>query len=372
VLVGVKDIFHLRGFPTRAGSKLPPEELAGTEGPVVRALREAGALFVGKTATTELAYFAPAPTRNPRAPGRTPGGSSSGSAAAVAAELCDLALGTQTIGSVIRPAAFCGVAGLKPGYDRLSRDGVVPLAPSYDHVGLFAPDVDGLARAAAVLLPGWRGVEAPERGVVLGIPEGPYLDRASVAGQAHFERMAERLQALGCKVVEVPALAGFDAIESRHRELTAAEAWETHRGRFERHGELFHPKTAELIRRGREVGAAEIEAARAARGLLRAELERLMDRHGLDLWISPPAPGPPPEGLASTGDPVMNLPWTQAGMPAICLPAEASPEGPMGLQITGRFGKDEELVAWARKLAPSLGTREREADDRSGRPEKAG
>lgn len=355
VLVGVKDIFHLRGFPTRAGSKLPPEELAGAEGPVVQSLRDAGALFVGKTATTEFAYFAPAATRNPRAPGHTPGGSSSGSAAAVAAELCDLALGTQTIGSVIRPAAFCGVVGLKPSYDRLSRDGVIPLAPSYDHVGLFAPDVAGIARAAEALLPGWRPVEAPERGVALGVPEGPYLDRASVAGLAHFERVADRLQALGCKMVRVPTLAGFDDIEARHRALTAAEARETHLHWFAHHGDLYHPKTAELIRLGAGVGAAEIEAARAACETLRVELEGLMDRHRLDLWICPPAPGPPPKGLDSTGDPVMNLPWTQAGMPAVCLPTEPSEEGlPMGLQLVGRFGADEELVAWAGKLAPSL------------------
>lgn len=359
VPVGIKDIFHLRGFPTRAGSKLPPEELTGPEGPVVGALREAGALFVGKTATTEFAYFAPAETRNPRAPGHTPGGSSSGSAAAVAAELCDLALGTQTIGSVIRPAAFCGVVGLKPSYDRLSRDGVLPLAPSYDHVGWLARDTAGVARAAAALVPGWRPLEAPERGVVLGIPEGPYLNRASVPALSHFERLAERLQALGCKVVRVPALADFDDIEARHRSLTAAEAYAVHREWFARHGDLYHPRTAELIRQGEQVSAAEIEAARDAREALRAELHGLMDRHELDLWICPPAPGPPPKGLESTGDPVMNLPWTQAGMPALGLPAESGDDGldglPMGLQLVARLGADEELVAWGRKLAPSLG-----------------
>ena len=359
VLVGVKDIFHLRGFPTRAGSKLPPEEFTGTEGPVVTALRESGAVFVGKTATTEFAYFAPTDTRNPKAPGHTPGGSSSGSAAAVAAELCDLALGTQTIGSVIRPAAFCGVPGLKPSYDRLSRDGVLPLAPSYDHVGWFAPELAGIVRAAAALVPDWRPVRAPDRGVALGIPEGPYLNRASVPALAHFEGVAERLQALGCKVVRVPALADFDDIEKRHRKLMAAEAHAVHREWFARHGDLYHPKTAELIRQGREVGAADIETARDARATLRTELHRLMDRHGLDLWICPPAPGPPPEGLDSTGDPVMNLPWTQAGMPALCLPTEPARDGPdrlpMGLQLVARFEADEELVAWGRKLAPSLG-----------------
>ena len=139
-LAGVKDLFHVAGWPTRAGSRLPSDALRGEEADSVSRLKTAGALIVGKTVTTEFAHFAPGPTRNPRNPGHTPGGSSSGSAAAVAAGLCDIALGSQTIGSIVRPAAFCGVVGLKPTYDRISARGVIPLAPSLDHVGCLSPD----------------------------------------------------------------------------------------------------------------------------------------------------------------------------------------------------------------------------------------
>ena len=360
--VAVKDIFHVEGFPTRAGSTLPPEELAGSEGPVVRALRDAGALILGKSATTEFAYFAPGPTENPHRAGHTPGGSSSGSAAA-AAGLCSLALGTQTIGSVIRPAAFCGVVGFKPSYDRLSCEGVIPLAPSYDHIGLFALSVAAVTRAAAALLPDWApsgtSQATPERAPVLGIPEGPYLDRSSVPGLAHFEETAERLHALGCRVVTVPAFSDFDEIERRHRRLLAYEAHETHavhRDWFLRHEKRYHPTTAALIRQGREVPSETAREVRAARRELRDELHRLMDRHGLDVWIAPPALGAAPKGLDSTDDPVMNLPWTQAGLPAIQLPAgRDDQELPMGLQVVGRFGADGRLLTWAWKLETALG-----------------
>ncbi len=133
--IGIKDIFHVNGFSTHAGSRLPPKQLMGEEAKCVSDLKKAGALILGKTVTTEFAYFEPGPTMNPHNPNHTPGGSSSGSAAAVAAGLCPLALGSQTIGSIIRPASFCGVVGYKPSYDRISRDGVIPVSPSLDHIG---------------------------------------------------------------------------------------------------------------------------------------------------------------------------------------------------------------------------------------------
>ncbi len=155
-LVGVKDIFHAEGFTTQAGSRLPSDILQGMEAESVTRLKNGGALVLGKTVTTEFAYFSPGPTRNPHNLEHTPGGSSSGSAAAVAAGLCHLALGTQTIGSIIRPAAFCGVVGVKPTYERISRHGVIPLSPSLDHVGFFTPDVVTGKRAADVLINDWK------------------------------------------------------------------------------------------------------------------------------------------------------------------------------------------------------------------------
>src|SRR6185436_18009180 len=152
----------------------PSDLLQGEEAKSVTRLKEAGALIFGKTVTTEFAYFSPGPTRNPHNPEHTPGGSSSGSAAAVAAGFCHLALGTQTIGSIIRPASFCGVVGLKPTYDRISRDGVIPLSPSLDHIGLFTPDVDSAIDAARSLYRDWDEPNEVLRKPILGIPDGPY------------------------------------------------------------------------------------------------------------------------------------------------------------------------------------------------------
>lgn len=354
VLVGVKDIFHVDGFETRAGSRLPPEVLKGQEARSVTALREAGALIVGKTVSTEFAYFAPGPTRNPWNPEHTPGGSSSGSAAAVGAGLCTLALGSQTIGSILRPAAFCGAVGFKPSYERVSREGVIPLAPSFDHMGTFTPDVTGAERAAAVLCKDWRG-SSFDRKPRLGIPEGPYLERASEEGLAHFRETCRRLAAASYEIVPVPALADFGEVLERHRRIVAAEAARVHREWFPRFRDLYAHQTAELIERGQEISDEELARDLRIREELRAELTSLMDRHHLDLWISPPAQGPAPRGLDSTGDPVMNVPWTQAGMPAVGLPAGRNEAGlPMGLQVAARFGQDEELLAAARGLEEAL------------------
>jgi Asp-tRNA(Asn)/Glu-tRNA(Gln) amidotransferase A subunit family amidase len=353
--VGVKDIFHVDGFATRAGSGVPPEELAGPQSVAVSRLLAAGALLLGKTVTTEFAYFAPGPTQNPAAPGHTPGGSSSGSAAAVAAGLAPLALGSQTIGSICRPAAFCGVVGFKPTYDRVPRDGVVPLSPSLDHVGWLAANVEVARRAAAVLCDGWRGLVGVSARPTLGIPEGPYLERMSAAGLASFRTAAARLQDAGFNVRAVPAFADFADIDTRHRLLVAADAWQVHERWFARWGDRYHAETRALLERGRAADPAAVTAARAGRAKLRGELEAAMAASGIDLWLSPPALGPPPTGLGATGDPVMNLPWTHAGLPTLCLPAGRDAEGfPHGAQLSARGGEDEELLAWGGALAEAL------------------
>lgn len=359
VPLGVKDVFHAAGLPTRAGSRLPPEELAGREAVSVTRLRDAGAVLVGKTATTELAWFAPAPTRNPHRPEHTPGGSSSGSAAAVAAGLCTLALGTQTIGSVGRPAAFCGVVGFKPSRERIPREGVVPLSPSLDHVGVLAPDVAWARRAAAVLCDGWRGegaapearAGAPSSGrTVLAVPEGPYLERCETAALDHFRDTCRDLGAAGFEIRPVPALGDFRALEERHRRLVAAEAAAAHGERYRRHASLFRPATAELIETGRRVSAATRRADRAGRAALREELEAALARAGAELWLAPGAPGPAPRGLDGTGDPALNLPWTHAGMPAVVLPSGWLGGLPVGLQLAGRFAADEALLGVAARV----------------------
>jgi len=353
--LGVKDIFHVDGLPTRAGSLLPPEALAGEEAESVRRLRTAGAVVLGKTVTTELAYFEPGPTRNPRAPDRTPGGSSSGSAAAVAAGLCPLALGTQTIGSLCRPAAYCGIVAFKPTYDRVPRGGVVPLAPSLDHVGVLAADVAWARRAAAILCDGWWEAADRHRTPTLAVPVGPYLEAAEPVARHHLRAVQRRLAGAGFAVREVPALLDHDEIAARHRALMAAEAARVHELWYAAYRELYRPRTAELIERGRRVSAGDEAAGLEGRDALRRELEAAMDERGIDLWLSPAATGPAPRGLASTGDPAMNLPWTHAGLPTVALPAGTTDDGlPLGVQITGRFGADEYVLAWAARLEPVL------------------
>jgi len=354
VPVGVKDIFHADGFATRGGSRLPPEVLAGPEAASVTALKAAGALIVGKAVSTEFAFFAPGPTHNPWNLEHTPGGSSSGSAAAVAAGLCPLALGTQTIGSIMRPAAFCGVVGFKPSYERISREGVIPLAPSFDHIGFFTPDVAGAEDAAAVLCRVWRPAVPPRRPRV-GVPEGPYLERAAGEGLVHFREVCRRLAAAGYEVVALPALEDFSELAERHFRIVAAEAARVHRDWFARFGKLYHRKTVELIERGQPVTDEQLARDLESREELRQTLASSMDAHGIDLWLSPPALGPAPRGLDSTGDPVMNIPWTHAGMPVICLPAGRNAAGlPLGLQVAARWWADEHLLAWARELESVL------------------
>lgn len=350
VPVGIKDVFHVDGLPTRAGSRLPPEALRGAQAKAVTVLREKGALILGKTVSTEFAYFAPGPTRNPHHPEHTPGGSSSGSAAAVAAGLCPLALGTQTIGSVVRPAAFCGIVGFKPSEGRISTQGLIPLAPSLDHVGYFTVDVTSASVAAMLLCEDWfPGV--PRRMPVLGIPEGPYLEHASEEGLAHFRDTCDWLSGR-YRVRPVPAMPDYDKIVARHDRLLAAEAAQVHADWFSRFSDLYAPQTAELIARGQKVTPGQMSRDRGGRKRLRAQLEALMDQHRIDLWLSPAAPGPAPHGLDSTGKPILNIPWTQAGLPTLCVPAGKSAAGlPMGLQITGRWWSDPDLIEWGKEIA---------------------
>jgi Asp-tRNA(Asn)/Glu-tRNA(Gln) amidotransferase A subunit family amidase len=356
VAVGVKDIFHVDGFPTRGGSRLPEDRLIGPEAVSVSRLKRQGALIVGKTVTTEFAYFAPGPTRNPHGLGHTPGGSSSGSAAAVAAGMVPLALGTQTIGSIIRPAAFCGVVGFKPTRERISRDGVIPLAPSLDHIGFFTTDVAGAELSASVLLRDWAGpsTSAADR-PALGIPEGPYLDRATQEGLANFETACKQLERAGYRLHRVRPMEDFDEICRRHNLILAAEAAHVHADWYEEFGDLYHAKTAELIEQGKSIAPGQLTQALEGCRELCERLTSLMDNYELDGWIAPAAPGPAPLGLDSTGDPVMDLPWTHAGLPALNIPSGATSEGlPFGVQIVGRWGEDEAVLAFGKTLERDL------------------
>lgn len=355
VITGIKDIVRVEGFPTKAGINLPPQLFDGAEAECVMRLREAGALILGKTVTTEYAYFEPGPTRNPHNLRHTPGGSSSGSAAAVAAGYCPLSVGSQTIGSVIRPASFCGIVGFKPSFDRISREGVLPFSASVDHVGLFTNDVAGMELAAAVVCKDWRDVEAGGRLPVLGVPEGSYLRQAMPSTLSFFEKKLSELSGAGYIIKRVPALSNIAEINMLHKKLIAAELAEVHKDWFAAHEKQYRPRTAELIRLGQEVSKEEISLARESLRRVRKELHDLMEQNGIDLWVAPATTGEAPEGIQTTGDPVMNLPWTHAGLPALTIPAGRGEHGlPLGLQYCARFGFDEQLLSWARKLPHEL------------------
>ena len=346
VPVGIKDIFHVDGLPTRAGSSIPAPVLTGEEGSAVRRLRAAGAVILGKTVTTEFAYFDPGPTRNPWNTNHTPGGSSSGSAAAVAAGMCPVALGTQTIGSVIRPAAFCGVVGVKPSYDRIPRDGLLPLAPSVDHVGYFTADVPSAAAVAPILYDTWDpvdGVDVPPR---IGVVSGPYLDQAAPDAREAFHRDVSALETAGYSIFEVDPFESIEELTSLHHDLVAIETAESVHPYVESYEDHFSNILLELIARGRKLPGERLQAARSNRQQLRQKIHAVMDTHELSVLCSPSAPGPAPEGIDATGDPCMNLPWTHAGLPTVTIPAPTRLDGlPLGFQCTSRFMDDELLFS---------------------------
>ena len=354
-LVGVKDIFHVAGFTTRANSDVPPENFAGEEAAVVRRLRNAGALILGKTVTTEFAYFAPGPTRNPVNTAHTPGGSSSGSAAAVAAGLCTLALGTQTIGSVIRPAAFCGITGFKPTFNRIPTQGLVYFSRTVDHVGLFTQDVAGMTLAAGALCDGWDAAVAAEMAEevpTLGVPDGPFLQQAEPEARYLFEEAMIALGQQGVDVRRVPTLDDIDALNRLHRRLIFREFADEHAAFYADFADRYQPQTRDTVQTGRTVSNDELAEARASTVARRESLTAQMNEAGIDLWASPAAPGPAPEGIHATGDPNMNLPWTHAGLPTVTIPMGTAQNGlPLGLQLTARFGEDERLLAWAEQLS---------------------
>ncbi|NDZ77975.1 amidase [Streptomyces sp. SID10853] len=361
VPVGIKDIIHVDALPTRAGSALPPEALAGRQATVVDRLRAAGAVIAGKTVTAEFAVLAPGPTRNPRNLAHTPGGSSSGSAAAVAAGMVPLAVGTQTVGSMIRPAAYCGVTAFKPTYGRIPVDGVIANAPSFDTLGLFAADVAGLLPALAVVCDNWHPREPPAHPAhgspdlpVLAVPEGPYLQRAEPEALDVFATRVERLRAAGFTVRRIPVMADFEQVRAQLFTMNRYEVARTHAEWFAEYGERYRPETVRAIREGRLITEVEYVRAQRERVVFRDRMAAAMA--GADLWITPSATGPAPLGLTTTGSSVMCLPWSNAGLPSLTLPAGHAGNGlPLGLQCVGAAGDDERVLAWGAAIETALG-----------------
>ena len=353
LLVGVKDFFRVDGFPTKAGSKLPAALFEGAESKVVTLLKQNGALVAGKTVTTEFAYFQPGPTRNPRNPEHTPGGSSSGSAAGVAAGFFPLALGTQTIGSVIRPAAFCGIIGFKPSYDRIPTSEMLFFSKSVDHVGLFSQDVATMRLACSALCDSWEDSKgAPPQGLpALAVPDGPYLDEAEEAGRQHFEATLDRLAAEGFRIERIPFFPDYADLNRSHRRLTAVEVAQVHKQWYREYSDRYSVHMHEIMRTGATISDEERDDIRADQLRLRHAMEEALLSAGADLWVAPAATGPAPLGIHATGNPIMNLPWTNAGVPALSIPTGETEDGlPLAVQFCAPFGADERLLAWGEAI----------------------
>jgi Asp-tRNA(Asn)/Glu-tRNA(Gln) amidotransferase A subunit family amidase len=335
---GVKDIIEVKGCAFECGSPLYAGRVAARDAPVVRTLRECGAIFYGKTQTAAFAYFDPPPTRNPRNPAHTPGGSSSGSAAAVAAGTVDFALGTQTQGSVIRPAAFCGVCGFKPAYGIVPTQGVMPFAPSLDTVGWFARDLAIIRRVWECLNPGapLRHGATARFGVLRGLPD------VELPMHRAFEKAAACLNARDIDL-PVPYMELLCAV----RLVNDYEGSRTHQERWREHGRAIGEKLSQLVERGLSIPEQRYNHAREL--LESTRLESLF--HEVDLLITPAAPGPAPLGLGSTGDPVMNAVWTGLGLPALSIPMPvAADELPLGLQIIGAREAGDFLLTQAEAI----------------------
>ena len=355
VLLGVKDLFRVDGFPTQAGSKLLPEVFAGAEASVVTKLKQAGALILGKTVSTEFAYFSPGPTRNPHNPEYTPGGSSSGSAAAVAAGLCPLALGTQTIASIIRPAAYCGIIGFKPSFGRIPTDGVIPFSQSADQIGFFTQDLTGTAITAGILIEDWdasiRSIPKPR----ICLPSDAFLVQADYDSFNRFYMKVDILNDAGFEIINYPLFKEIKTINKIHRELIAAEFAQNHKQLYLQYSELYSEPSRELFEQGSKISNSALLSDQAIQQTYKQSVEETMRREGIDVWICPSTTTPAPKGLTSTGNPLMSLPWTFTGLPSITIPAGKAANGlPLGVQLVAGHGKDEHLLHYSNELSQLL------------------
>lgn len=349
----IKDLIHVNGFPTQAGSNLPENVLTASEGSFISKLRSMGALFIGKTVTEEFAYHSIIPTRNPHNLAHTPGGSSAGSAAAVAAGICPIAVGTQTLRSIIAPASFCGVVGFKPSYDRVALDGVILLSPSFDTIGFFTQDMESMQVASSHLIPNWRSFYSDKK-PILGVPNGMYIKFMSEDVRRAFESQLNLLEKAGYSIrrVDMPWDDAFIAGDAMIR-MVQGEMAQIHESWFREYEHLYGSSVKEAIKNGQTVPVEELEQYRAGQMKVRNDLEQTKRKNGIDLWVSPAQGGVAPKGFERTGWSGMTAIWSYAGLPTISIPFTRIEGMPLGFQCMDSHANDEALLFWAKQIQES-------------------
>ncbi|WP_407050302.1 amidase [Methyloraptor flagellatus] len=355
IALGVKDIIDTHDLPTAYGSEIYAGHRPAADAPVVALARRAGSTVIGKTATTEFAYLQPTVTRNPVKPDHTPGGSSSGSAAAVGAGLIPFALGTQTGGSVIRPAAFCGIAGFKPSFRLIPTVGMKCFSWSLDTIGLFAAGIEDIGFCATALIGRPLRVDGRDPGAPrIGVARTHLWDEASHDMRAALETGARKAAQAGATVVDLEMPAVFAEAFAAHRVLQDFQAAQAFAFEVDHHRGRLSEILREALDHGASITPEAYDLARRTSRQARLALKDLFAE--VDVILTPSTPGAAPEGLASTGAPIFNKLWTLMGTPCVNVPGLTGGGGlPLGLQIVAPFGRDLRALEAARFLEKALG-----------------
>ncbi|MFC1864323.1 amidase [Chloroflexota bacterium] len=359
--VGLKDIFYTAGLRTEAGSQSWSGFVPSYDATAVARLKEAGAIVLGKTHTTEFAYQDTAPTRNPWNTDHTPGGSSSGSGAAVAARMCPAAFGSQTGGSTLRPAAYNGIVGFKPQHGRISTYGVVPVSWTMDHVGIMTRTVEDAAlifQAVASYdphdlhslnerIPDCLASLNSQQKPRLGLVRQHFFEHIDGETQRHTEEIAEHLRQAGAEVEEVTLPSSFAELHKINRIIMSVESAAYHQEMFARRKDQYRPKIREMVEWGLTIPATEYVTMLQARLQQRADIVPLLRR--VDALLTPGAPSTAPKDLTTTGNPVIQRPWTTIGLPSISLPTGLGRDSlPLAIQLVGAPLAEDRLLAVAR------------------------
>ena len=368
VPIGLKDIYYTAGIPTTACSKVYEGFVPEYDATTVTLLKNAGAIMMGKTVTTEFACMDPSPTKNPWNPAHTPGGSSSGSAVAVATRMCPAALGSQTVGSVLRPASYNGVVGFKPTFGRVSRYGVIPVSWSLDHVGWMARSVEDAALLMQVM-----AVADPKEPITVGLPADDFMaglashsapriglirrffyDNADEETRKHTDGIVDQLSRAGATIEEIPLPDSIDTAMEDQRTIMAVEGAAFHQPMYERQSQDYQPKLREMLRQGLATDGQTYSRALERRQQFTAEMQALAGK--ADVLLTPSTPTPALPDITNTGNTMFQGPWTSCGLPVITIPSGLAASGlPFGVQLASAPFSEPKLLAAARWCENVLG-----------------